>query len=90
MQGWGQIMKMMIMRMIMAVVRGDEHHLHKCQVSSQPQQSEGSKGSRPLVQPAPVVEDVTRDGHAARSNGHRWLEEEENCLVSVQRHLLLY
>ena len=68
---------------------GGEDHLNKGEVGGEPEQPESAKGSCPSVQPAPVVENVAGDGDATRCNGHCWLEEEENRLVSVQRHLLL-
>ena len=69
---------------------GGEDHLNKGEVGGQPEQPESAKGSRPSVQSAPVVENVTGDGDAACCNGHCRFEEEEDCLVSVQCHLLLH
>ena len=68
---------------------GGEHHLNKGEVGGKPQEPECAKGSSPSVQPAPVVENVAGNGDATRHDGHCRLEEEEDRLVSVQRHLLL-
>ena len=68
---------------------GGQHHLDKGKVGGKPQEPECAKGGSPSIQPAPVVENVAGDGDTARCDGHCWLEEEENRLVSVQRHLRL-
>ena len=68
---------------------GGEDDLNKGEVGGQPEQPESAKGSRPSVQPAPVVENVTGYSDDASCNGHCRFEEEEDRLVSVQRHFLL-
>ena len=69
---------------------GGQHHLDKGKVGGKPQEPECAEGSSPSVQPAPVVENVAGNGDTTRRDGHCRLEEEENRLVSVQRHLLLF
>ena len=50
-----------------------QHHLHEGEVGGQPEEAERAKGSRPLVQPAPVVEKVTTNGDEACCDGNCWL-----------------